>query len=160
MSKIIFLDIDGVLNTENFICAYHYIRTGKKDPDIVIPIQDEFGDMFDPMAVRALKYIIEETGAKIVISSTWRHSGLKVMQLMWEMRDLPGEVIDVTPFLNGPRGEEIAEWLRENQTDQYVIIDDDSDMLFEQKQNFVQTNFRYGLTFDKADEVISILNKD
>ena len=31
---------------------------------------------------------------------------------MWKMRDLAGEVIDVTAVMNTIRGEEIAEWIR------------------------------------------------
>ena len=150
MKKIIFLDIDGVLN-------------------LISQGHDEFGDIFHPHLVENLKHIIETTGAEIVISSTWRMNGLSEMQRMWEMRDLPGKVIDVTPYLNTPRGEEIAEWLRENPVDSYCIIDDDSDMLPEQMSNFVKTSenhdhpdkvdYGYGLTKLCAEQVIKILNK-
>ena len=59
--KIIFLDIDGVLN--------------------VIPQgRDEYGAIFHPEFVANLKHIIDKTGAKLVISSTWRMSGLKIMK--------------------------------------------------------------------------------
>jgi HAD domain in Swiss Army Knife RNA repair proteins len=150
MFKVIFLDIDGVLN--------------------VIPQgRDQFGAIFHPHFVDNLRCIIEQTDAKIVISSTWRHSGLKVMQLMWEMRDLPGEVIDITPSLNTNRGEEIEYWLQENWTDRYCIIDDDDDMLPEQMPFFVKTsdNFDhedkidigYGLTRKCSERAIEILNK-
>lgn len=163
--KAIFLDLDGVLNTEIFVsCYWHicksagYIKKEAKELRQFL-MRDEFGNLFDPMTIRCLKYIIEETGAKIIISSTWRASGLKVMQLMWEMRDIPGEVIDITPFLNTERGEEIAEWLRNNEVESYVIIDDDSDMLPEQMASFVKTDFRYGLTWNDAEKCIQILNK-
>ena len=51
--------------------------------------------------------IIELTGAKIVISSTWRKSGLSVRKELWKFSNLPGEVIDVTPTENeiGESGE-------------------------------------------------------
>jgi hypothetical protein len=162
--KVIFLDIDGVLNTEVFVRAYFGIlkRLGKDRIEAKAQakseLRDEFGITFDPMATDMLDLIIKETGAKIVISSTWRASGLRVMQTMWEMRDLPGEVIDVTPRLNTPRGEEIAEWLRENLVDSYVILDDDKDMLPEQELHFVQTDGQYGLTRKDALKCIDILN--
>lgn len=77
--KIIFLDIDGVLN--------------------VYPQgHDEYGAIFHPHLVENLKLILDQTGAKIVVSSTWRRSGLSIMKEMWEKRGLPGEVIDITPF--------------------------------------------------------------
>lgn len=148
--KIIFLDIDGV------ICV-----NWKEDAD-------EFGHGFHEAYVKNLSDIIEKTGAKIVISSTWRMSGLSEMQRMWEMRDLPGKVIDVTPVMNTIRGEEIAEWLRGNQCDNYVIIDDGNDFLSEQKPFFVRTAFNgpdkkglvLGLTVTCTEKAIEILNKN
>lgn len=148
MKKIIFLDIDGVIcvNWMDFV--------------------DEFGHGFNKDYVNNLQKIIDKTGAKIVLSSTWRKAGLSNMQRMWEMRDLPGELIDVTPVFNTSRGEEIAEYLRENPCDKYVIIDDDSDFLPEQKPFFVRTSVNkhtgafngLGLTQECAEQVINILN--
>jgi hypothetical protein len=150
--KVIFLDIDGVLN--------------------VIPQgRDQYGSIFHPQFEDNLQYLIEQTKANIVISSTWRYSGLKVMQNMWRDRGLPGNIINITPihFNSRYRGEEIDAWLKENQVDNYVIIDDDNDMLPEQMLNFVQTygnhehtdavDFGYGLTKECTLKAIGILNK-
>jgi hypothetical protein len=151
-NKIIFLDIDGVLNV---------YENGS----------DEFGKLFYKQYEENLRRIIEETGADIVISSTWRYAGLDKMQLMWEMRDLPGRVIGITPFFREhltKRGEEIAEWIRENNISNYCIIDDCADMLPEQEMFFVKTakNFEHedslkgiGLTKKCAEKAIEILNK-
>jgi hypothetical protein len=162
--KVIFLDIDGVLNTGIYathffeICK-HFDLTRKAAKDIRHGLRDQFGSHFDPRPVNLLKYIIEKTDAKIVVSSTWRSSGLETMKLMWEMRDLPGEVIDITSYLNTDRGEEIEAWLKENNVDSYVIIDDDKDMLPEQLLNFVQVDGEYGITLKDAEKIIEILNK-
>jgi hypothetical protein len=162
--KAIFLDIDGVLNTGIYAIHYfeickHFGLSRKDAKDLRHGLRDEFGSHFDPRTVQLLEYIVKETDAKIVVSSTWRHSGIEQMKLMWEMRDLPSEVIGVTPFLNTERGEEIAEYLRENEVDSYVIIDDDCDMLPEQINNFVQTDGEYGLTLREANKIIDILNR-
>jgi len=164
MDKIIFLDIDGVLN--------------------VIPQgHDEYGAIFHPHFVDNLRYIIEHTGAKLVISSTWRMSGLKIMREMWEKRGLPGEVIDITPTAVDvvdrgtvdyydlvDRGYEIQQWLDDHkgQWAVYCIIDDDNDMMPEQMENFVRTSnnqdhpdcidIGYGLTRKCSEKVIEILN--
>ncbi len=148
--KIIFLDIDGVLNVYG---------TGR----------DEFGSTFHKHFEDNLKSIVDATNAKIVISSTWRMNGLSEMKRMWEMRDIPGQVIDITPVMNTDRGEEISEWLRNNNVDNYVILDDDSDMLPEQMDHFVRCSdnqdhkdcidIGYGLTKKCAELAISILNK-
>lgn len=158
--KIIFLDIDGVLN--------------------VIPQgHDAFGGIFHSDFVDNLNRIIDETDAKIVISSSWRHSGLQKMLDMWEFRNLPGEVIGVTPdlyrFLDFEgertmvRGDEIQAVLNIHpEITHYVILDDDTDMLKHQLGNFVQTSnninhpdcidIGYGLTKECTNKAIRILN--
>jgi len=163
--KVIFLDIDGVLN----VCTKQ---------------RDEFGSIFHKEFVDNLRHIVEETNAKIVITSTWRFSGLNTMKEMWLKRNLPGEVIDITPFKskkekktlgwsNLPfrerceRGEEIKDWLELNEVDSYCIIDDDCDFLTEQMCRFIQTSDNwghpnniegYGLTNDCSSLAIQILN--
>ncbi len=171
--KYIFLDLDGVINVEVYINAIHEI-SGRMNIDYKEAIMDEYGMRFCPTSVAMLKYIIEKTGAKIVISSTWRHSGLKVMQEMWKARNLPGEVVGITPsFINdrplndnlpfkerGERGHEIAHYIKEHGITSWVQIDDDDDVLPEQESHFVQTNERYGITFDDAEKAIKILNEE
>ena len=161
--KIIFLDIDGVLN--------------------VIPEgYDEYGGIFHSNFVDNLKRIIDETGAKIVISSTWRFGGLERMQDMWKFRNLPGEVIDITIdcyqiveegraefFDQVERGHEVQEWIDSHSgIESYVILDDDNDFLTSQRGNFVRTanninhpdciDIGYGLTTECANKAIRILN--
>ncbi len=159
--KVIFLDIDGVLN------VYPQGR-------------DDYGSIFHKHFVDNLRWIIEQTGAKIVISSTWRFSGLDIMIEMWKVRNLPGEVIGITPdFMHQTgttlqRGKEIIAWIEEwekinTKIKSYVIIDDDTDMEPEQLKNFVKTSGNtthsdfvdgggYGLTKECSQKVIDILN--
>lgn len=166
MSKVIFLDIDGVLNTERQ--HYHCVEAG-------LTYADNFGYAFDPVAVANLKRIVDETGADIVISSSWKFWGLSTMQKLWVNRELPGKLIDVTPNnvsdemllsvdldlmeLPAGKGSEIKEWLETEgqQVTHYAILDDLPDMLPEQQSHFVQTDPRIGITEDDADRVISIL---
>lgn len=153
--KIIFLDIDGVLNPSRFMNIFYKVRKELGDG---VKTRDEFGHYFAPYTVDALEKIINQTAAKIVVSSVWRRSGLEVMREMWKRRRLPGEIYDVTPVLNVERGYEIAEWLRENDVDSYVIIDDNDDMLPE--QNFIQCNNKLGLTDELADKCIQLLDAE
>jgi len=164
MKNIIFLDIDGVLNTERW-----HLNEGHKDP------QDQFGDDFDPGAVANLSLIIEETGADIVISSSWKFSGLESMQAMWRERKLPGKVIDVTPstvsdemLLNADsdeldkmpfKGYDVKEWLsnKGKQVKNYVIIDDENGFLPEQQSHLVLTDPVYGISKEDIDKTINIL---
>ena len=183
-NKIIFLDIDGVLNTEVFVRCYLQTLKHigeikgesfmKKELSDIIP-HDHFGALFCPVSCGFLEHIIQETKADIVISSTWRFSGLKHIRELWEHRNLPGNVIDVTPHMRSnsineidlsfkeraERGNEIKEWMKRNDfTGNYVIIDDDDDVLPEQESHFIQTNHMYGITFDHATDSINILNDE
>lgn len=161
--KIIFLDIDGVLNSIDYQNSL-LMSTDEKGISRA-EIRDVYGQTFDPRCENWLAYIIAKTKAKIVISSSWRFSGVFVMQKMWEYRKLAGEVIGRTPIHtdnqhtveNGERGGEIAQWLKENEVENYIIIDDDSDMLPEQMQNFVKTDYEFGLTRILAEKAVKIL---
>lgn len=164
--KAIFLDIDGVLNTENFIMIFFDVCK-KLDKDFGEAkalrkslLRDDYGNHFEPNCVQNLEWITKETGAKVIISSTWRFSGLQIMQEMFKSRNIDVEIIDITPNLDiCKRGEEIKLYLENNpQIDSYVIIDDDTDMLEEQLGSFVNTDSYYGLTRKDAVKAIEILN--
>lgn len=167
MDKIVFLDFDGVLNTEHYQGMLQ--SQGKS-------WKDEHGPLFDPSSVEQLKRIIEETGADIVVESFWKYLGLDAMKKLWEDRALPGMIIDVTPLsvvddyvkeylndINGSKfhckGMEIASWLSEhgNSATRYVIIDDEYVVLDSQLSNFILTNPFEGITKEQADKAISIL---
>lgn len=154
MRRIIFLDFDGVLNTEYYQGLLQF--QGKQ-------WQDEHGAFFDPKAVRQLKRVIDTTGADIVVESSWKYLGLEAMQELWRGRNLPGKVIDITPSLtdNASKGEEIAAWLSEHATPdtRYVIIDDEYVVLDSQIPYFIWTNPYEGLTEEQSDRAISILNR-
>lgn len=168
--KIIFLDIDGVLNPVHYMNAmYKMWKASNRE----IKSHDEYGQLFFYQNCDALKKIIDETGAKIVISSTWRMAGESEMKALWEHRKLPGEIIGITPnkitvvesgevesYDKVCRGTEISYWIKHNNFNgNYVIIDDTEDMLKEQEKFFVVTNGYVGLTLKDAQSAVEILNK-
>jgi hypothetical protein len=143
--KVIFLDFDGV---------------------ITIPPKWHL----NPDKIKWIKKIVDETGAKIVVSSSWRCNTVEATKeiildrpkrcpqndmLQW----LVDNLYDVTYTYKSPRGEEIKDWLEEhNDIENYVIIDDDGDMLDEQLYHFVQTNYEHGIGESEAIYAIKILN--
>ena len=162
--KIIFLDFDGVLNTEHYQGLLRYQRE---------PWQDEHGAFFDPNAVKQLRRIIDATGADIVIESSWKYLGLNAMKELWKVRNLPGRVIDITPSSVSDeyllknldttmlhcKGMEIASWLSEQAEDiRYAIIDDEYVILDSQLPHFILTNPYEGITEEQTNRAISILN--
>ncbi len=152
-TKLIFLDVDGVLNTFDFMHAMTVLNEERS-------VDQWYMHWFDPRAVMWLQYIIRETDARIVVSSTWR--GNKHFDKMWASRQMPDVIIGKTPRLYGKyRGAEIRQWMEEYGLDKiysYLILDDDRDMLPEQKPHFLWTNGEFGLTMAEARKGIEILN--
>lgn len=155
MLKIIFLDFDGVMDT-----AYYDHVLAKEGK----PGHDEYGIVFDPNSVKNLKLIIDQTGADIVVTSSWKYfMSYKDFLDMWKARKLPGFVTDVTPTIKTCRyrGDEIDAWLSECQTDcEYVIIDDlDSDNFnAHQVSRRLLVNPYYGIDETIAERAIMLLN--
>ncbi len=149
---VIFLDFDGVLNTEQY--QARLAVEGK-------PNKDAWGPLFDPRAVENLRRILDATDAAIVISSSWRWvHHLSSLRMMWEVRELPGDIIDTIPcgatYIS--RGEEIECWLDKHGRPDYVIIDDIDDFYQAQHDHYIETNPIVGITEANAQKVIEILN--
>lgn len=163
MTKFIFLDIDGVLNSTRSCLAlggygfFPRISRMKGTVDFVEHAK------LDPIAVLLLDRLVRSTGAHVVISSTWRMgSTLDEFNALFKAY-IPNNaisVIDMTPVHNhGPRGDEIKAWLdlRSLSDDKYVILDDDSDMLQDQKPFFVHVDRDAGLSFENFQTAEFIL---
>lgn len=159
MKKFLFLDIDGVLNHEDWWNSL----IGTKD-------RAEYPyDSFDPKCVERINEIINKTGAKIVISSSWR--GDPHLQEIFKNVGLPTDFDITTRFLDRFRGEEIQDYL-DNVDGPYVycIVDDYYDFMKSQKKNVVITanenfdknrvkiNGGTGLTDICKEKIIKILN--
>ena len=152
--KIIFLDIDGVLN-------HHKTRTITRDGWCFV----------EDYMVQNLALIIRNTNAKIVLSSTWRidwnqedesRNGLCFEDLRNKFHEYGIDIMDKTGPTRHTRGQEIEEWLanwdwNKEPIEHFVIIDDMADIAPFQA-NFIQTDPSKGLTFFKAQEIINFLN--
>lgn len=181
-NKIIFLDIDGCINTPKSLVD------------------------FEPELLDNLRIILKETKAKIVLSSSWRYHDLKTtIEKLKEFNfpeDILSEFVGVTirayHFVETGqaiylcRGIEIQTWIdnnlkypwkgnpehedkykiydkdgrfikmkstKLNKDYSYVILDDDNDMLLSQKQNFIRCDGNVGLTLKDVNKAIKILNK-
>ena len=159
--KIIFLAIDGVLNHE----AFYKERQEKRNEEGAW--EHPYSEI-DKRAVSNLNDLCGETGAKIVVSSTWRHSGLEYCKDALVKMGFTGEIIDITPSHQSRfRGLEILDWVKSNEEligeryynfTEYVILDDDSDMLYWQRNNFLLIDRFVGLTMGDVFRAKRILN--
>lgn len=170
--KVIFLDVDGVLNSTRSMIAYHeeHLALSKAGLDIPLSVYHRI----DPVAVRLLnritdvnpevKYVISSTHRKHIPDPLGNGRDMKDMRKYFSLLGLTGEVIGYTPVsANGHRGTEINEWIcneRDHSDDltHYVIIDDDSDMAEAQKLNhFVKTDAEVGFSYRNFKDVLRIL---
>lgn len=99
------------------------------------------------------------TNAEVVVSSTWR-SDWNIPYLL-RYAGLIRPIYGITPLSRDiHRGNEIKEWLDEHpEVTNYVIIDDDNDMLDEQYPHLVQTSWYEGINDCNVEKAINILNK-
>ena len=151
MKNLIFLDIDGVLNYTDW---YTSPRNCQVEQDL------------DPFCIERINHLARLGNAYIVISSDWRIS-MQQCRSRLEKSGCDAIIIDSTPsFLFDPsivdksRGSEIQQFLDENPYyDNYVIIDDRTDMLASQLDNFVHIDSKVGFTDNNLKDAINILKR-
>lgn len=146
--KIVFLDVDGVLNCNRTAVAFGGIPSGMKPGSV---------SRLDPVALGLIRRICAAADAKVVLSSTWRKC--RPWQEYAIEFGLP--IIGATPRWSErghERGHEIADWLADHvECTHYAIVDDDSDMLPHQMPQLVHTNGFDGFTWANAERLAQIL---
>ena len=140
--KLVFLDFDGVLNCDLSVCQ---LGTRYK---------------FWPASIKALNEILAQSGARVVISSTWReHWTLSENAASLEgVGLLPGRVVGKTSVSGGERGTEIDSWLKSAPypVASFVILDDKDDMAIH-RQRLVRVDPKVGLGMKEAQQAIALL---
>lgn len=155
--KVIFLDIDGVLN-----CA----TTTKR-----LNVCFEF-NFVDTRKVLRLRDIVERTGAKLILSSTWRFGAdprafyierEALRELVKEFRRVRCPLwFDVTPYLpRAKRWQEINAWLiLHSEVEKFIILDDwGEDEFRPMMDHLVECDPRKGLTKERAELAIKMLGE-
>lgn len=129
IQKIIFIDIDGPLAWGTWGDGRVSLNTGSESFTIPYPWVKE--------DCLALKNIIDQTGAQLVLSSDWRnHYGIIQMKRIFEHYGIPGyHLIDTTthidlwtklsrPSLEWERANQIVKWVKDNKIKKWIAIDD------------------------------------
>lgn len=154
--KVIFLDIDGVLN-----CQSSEARCGA-----YIGIDSD--------KVKRLRKIVDATDAAIILSSSWRLGYNKdfhslenhIKYLSNKLGKQHLRVVGSTPSLKNNRGHEIQEWLKKNDdiVTEWVVLDDEYFNDFDEcniTPHLVTTCFyddNGGLQDEHVEQAIKILN--
>ena len=175
IDKIIFLDVDGVLNHNAW---YKWVMS---HPEF---LKEGGHKNIDPRSVERIIKICDETGARIVLSSSWRlwefYQTLKNLNRIRDLRPILNYMVGITERTEDRfRGQEIKYFLNNCrkgnfmtttgnnlkkadiefvQFPKYIILDDDTDMLEEQEAVFLHIDDRVGITIKDVDKAIKILN--
>jgi len=140
--RVLFLDIDGVLN-----------RTGYRPRESV-----GLRSWIEPELAARVSQLVRTIDAAIVLSSDWRR-GREHAQLADELRSagIDGNLLGVTPVLGGARWREIEAWMADNnvQAESVAIIDDGYDM-GSLAGRFVRVSPLVGLDEDAARAVVGL----
>jgi hypothetical protein len=154
--KIIFLDIDGVLN-------HHEYMAKKAQPGFEYNPEIERQHHLDRESIARLNALCERTGASVVVSSMWRliYKNAALRGILGAF-GFTGKLIGSTPINNQIRGVQIAEFLESytrarGPVESFVILDDDSDM-GPLKHRLVQTSFNDGLTDVHVERAVEMLS--
>jgi hypothetical protein len=172
--KVLFLDFDGVLNSCQSATFWHSKRNQKKWESEMYEswegtLYEYLAMEFCPIALSNMEELARRfPELKIVISSSWRlHNSVEdLKKILSPAKAIADKVINKTKSLRWAdgkettRGHEIKEWLsRHPEVTHYVIVDDDNDMLEEQKDNFVHTSSLHGFQWGDMLWAERILNK-
>ena len=119
--KALFLDIDGVIATPASMQKSYMLG---REPENML---------YDAMALMYVGRLVKLTGAKVVLSSTWREDLdtrdplLRAIMdnLCRQLEAIGAPLYDVTPkVLGGDRSTEIGAWLDEHPCESWAILDD------------------------------------
>lgn len=159
--KIIFLDVDGVLNSEKFFEDRLKETTS---------FSNEIDTDLDLSCFPLLQEIVVKTNAEVVLSSSWR--GLRrvdsngkqhpyFVELVEKLKEYGIKIFDYTKeVMCMDRSMEIDLWLKENNyIYNYVILDDELQLFRKNQENLVKINGNYGLQKLDVEEAIAILKK-
>ena len=145
-NKIIFLDIDGVLNN------YNSMKNGTW-------VQAMDSKNWDETALDNLYWLLQATKASVVISSSWRiiKNDIDWWNTQFASVGLPKLVVGITPISStGFRGREIQAYVEEHDVKNYIILDDESDFL--EGQPLIKIDGNVGLTLANTHKAKEMLN--
>ena len=153
--RVIFLDIDGVLNSEEWNGYVQSFTYGARFNSCYLLSQE--------MILR-LQNVVFQTNAEIVLISSWRISEQAMSALTRQLSLYHLSIKDTTvSYAYGSRADEVKLWIEAHSNiTSYAIVDDYDDGFTQDEvlsTHFVQTTYFQGLTPEKAEKIVEILSK-
>ena len=162
--RVLFLDIDGVLNSDDFLTLAH-AASGLS----VTKFRADPWRHLDPVLVARLNRVVATTGAVVILSSDWRKAprnpGVDGTQAALDRVGATFHLAGATPVLPGKtwrgacRGDECQAWLDAHPAVTAWAAVDDRDDFGAWPSRLVQTDPMVGLTDADADRLIALLTE-
>jgi hypothetical protein len=154
---VVFLDIDGVLNSRQWYAHNAASHEGSSPCSTERRLWEK---SIDPACVQRLNRILRQTGAVVIVSSSWRkrHALSEIVSIL-ESRGFLGQIDGTTSAIGTlSRTEEITEWLAENRPSgiAWVVIDDELTSALP-GERVVSPSSETGLTDKDVEQAIAIL---
>ena len=143
----VFLDVDGVLNKKSDWVNKFYIR------DDCVQV---LSDLFESINNQWIPYVI--------LCSTWRagagvnneapqYTALKESLIQYGIR-----IYDTTPLSNKGRQAEIEYYIRRNNVDDYIVIDDDPSLFeFPDRIKLYTPDYKTGLIDSDIKKIVKLI---
>lgn len=122
---VIFLDVDGVLVTNATFAARWPLATTR--PPTIDEVEAHGATWLDAACVARLNALCADTGAELVVVSSWRRMGLDALRRVLAAGGVTATVRDVveTKFSADWRAPGTRAWLDERDCARWVVIDDE-----------------------------------
>ncbi|TQV86434.1 HAD domain-containing protein [Aliikangiella coralliicola] len=166
--RLVFLDIDGVLNSMGWKISRSYYSIPGYDPDALQESPPYLLGELDLTPIALLDELLDDTNAQIVISSSWRqiHPGIDWLIELFQLRGarlIPARIIGATPVINSisllhQRGNEIDSYISTHAFDGKFICIDDCSFHYQPYHKVVETNPGIGFSVIDYQQALDLLN--
>lgn len=149
MRKILFLDIDGVLN------SFQHKGNTRQDP-VYDLLGSQVAGISKILGLRLKELLDICPTIEVVLTSHWKIDYFIEARVGFERLGIKQIIKSRTPITNHFRGLEIDAWLTRygDEPIRYAILDDEANILIQQAPALFQTHIKYGLTENLVDELI------
>lgn len=166
--KLLFLDIDGVLNSSD------WVRRRTVSPDPFASPSELAKFLIDPKAIARLNKVLERTGAMVVVSSAWRKGSsqawMDTKEMLYSAGLKPWTIVGRTPnmdtkmgslYVAPDRGDEIGKFLDEfrKPVEAFAAVDDIAMLSKRVEGHLVRTDISDGLLDEHVERLVGLLGE-
>lgn len=157
---IVFLNIDGVLISEEYI-----LSNANNLDKLYYQMNNNYYMNFEQEKILLLKELLKKTNASIVIVSSWcERNDLNQLISIFEKYGIKNKIVDIIPFSTKKNEYRINYWINNKvnnfsnlNSESFVILDDSEVIIYD--NNHIKCDPKIGLTHDDVKKSLKLLKK-